>query len=40
MRVALGEHVGEKMRQRRGAERRAQILERVAPAVIDALLAV
>jgi hypothetical protein len=38
--IALGKHVGEKMRQRRRAERRAQILERVAPAVVDALLTV
>ena len=35
--VALGEKVGEEMRQRRGAKRRAQILERVGPAIVDAV---
>src|SRR5690242_492577 len=37
VRVAPSEQIGEVVRQRRGAERRAEILERVTPAVIDAL---
>ena len=38
--VALAEHVGEERRQRRGAERRAQIVEGVAPAEVDAVFLV
>ena len=35
--VAFGEEVGKEVRQRRGAKRRAQILERVGPAIVDAV---
>src|SRR5262249_19638097 len=37
VRIALGEHVGEEARYRRGAEGGAQILEGIAPAVVDAV---
>src|SRR5262249_48818930 len=40
MGVAFGEHGGKEMCHRRRPKRRAQILERVAPTIADALLPV
>jgi hypothetical protein len=38
--VPFGEKIGEEMRQGRRAKRRDQILERVSPAIVDAVLCV
>src|SRR5262245_9595737 len=35
--VAFGKKIGEEMSQRSGAKRRTQILERVGPAIVDAI---
>src|SRR5262245_20923590 len=40
MLISLGEHIGKEMCQWSRTERRAQILESVAPAIVDALLLV